>query len=199
MFGKRTTSEPVFQGSPAARAAQPAPEAPPRIGAVETKPANVQVQQAPKTSAPARVMTDTRSEDYYQIKSTIFNALIDTIDLFTSSGELVWSKVLDTPNGPWDHGEAGVAYLSEDASTLVVGDSANGHVYIFKGTLTPTATPTPAPKASGTPPAPVSAKPAGPPPLLAAIILLVALATISSAFFMRRRRRWPFGGSPSTP
>src|SRR5205085_9767394 len=29
----------------------------------------------------ARVMTDSRSEDYYQIKSTIFNALIDTIDL----------------------------------------------------------------------------------------------------------------------
>jgi len=83
MFGKRsTTSEPVFQGSPA-RSGPAAPEAPPRIGPVEPKPAsaNSQPQQAPKTSAPARVMTDSRSEDYYQIKSTIFNALIDTIDL----------------------------------------------------------------------------------------------------------------------
>ena len=115
--------------------------------------------------------------------------LIDSIDLFTKSGELVWSRVLDTPNGPWDHGEAGVAYLSQDASTLVVGDSANGHVYIFKGTLATTATPTTAPRSSGTLPAPVSATPDGSPPLIAGIILLVALATISSVFFLRRRRR----------
>jgi outer membrane protein assembly factor BamB len=114
---------------------------------------------------------------------------IDSVNLFTSGGELVWSKVLDTPNGPWDHGEAGVTYLSQDGSTLVVGDSANGHVYIFKGTLATTATPTPTPKSSDTLPAPVSAKPAGSPPLIAGIILLVALATICSALFLRRRRR----------
>jgi WD40 repeat protein len=123
---------------------------------------------------------------------------IDSVNLFTSSGELVWSRVLNTPNGPWDHGEAGVTYLSQDGSTLVVGDSANGHVYIFKGTLATMATRTTAPKPSGTLPAPVSAKPAGSPPLIAGIILLVALATISSAFFLRRRHRRPFGGSPPT-
>jgi hypothetical protein len=71
----------------------------------------------------------------------------------------------------------------------VVGDSANGHVYIFKGTLATTAAPTTAPKSSGTLPAPVSATPDGSPPLIAGIILLVALATISSVFFLRRRRR----------
>src|SRR5207247_4978801 len=39
-------------------------------------------QTAPQASKPvAKVVADTRSEDYYQIKSTIFNALIDTIDL----------------------------------------------------------------------------------------------------------------------
>ena len=38
------------------------------------------VTPAPKPQA-ARVVADNRSEDYYQIKTTIFNALIDTIDL----------------------------------------------------------------------------------------------------------------------
>src|SRR5476649_2800037 len=81
MFGKRTTSEPVFGGSPA----RPAPEAPPRVAPSDIKapaagfPA---AQAAPVASkAAARIVPDNRSEDYYQIKSTIFNALIDTIDL----------------------------------------------------------------------------------------------------------------------
>jgi pilus assembly protein CpaF len=88
MFGKRTTSEPVFAGSPAAR---PAPDAPPRVAAAETKPQGAPAQAAPVASkaqaapvaskVPARVVPDNRSDDYYQIKSTIFNALIDTIDL----------------------------------------------------------------------------------------------------------------------
>jgi pilus assembly protein CpaF len=37
-------------------------------------------QMAPKPSA-SRPLAEARSEDYYQIKTTIFNALIDTIDL----------------------------------------------------------------------------------------------------------------------
>src|SRR5476649_2720859 len=93
MFGKRTVSEPAFgKPAPAVReplnapltapegrglnnnsapaAAQPAPAAP------------AVLQMAPQASKPvARVVTDSRSDDYYQIKSTIFNALIDTIDL----------------------------------------------------------------------------------------------------------------------
>ena len=35
----------------------------------------------PVKPTPARVAADSRSEDYYQIKTTIFSALIDTIDL----------------------------------------------------------------------------------------------------------------------
>ncbi len=36
---------------------------------------------APKPSASRAPLAEARSEDYYQIKTTIFNALIDTIDL----------------------------------------------------------------------------------------------------------------------
>src|ERR1700712_3769618 len=76
MFGKRNVSEPAV-GKPAARepAVVPAAQPPP----VASAPA---AQSAPQPSKPvARAVTDSRSEDYYQIKSTIFNALIDTIDL----------------------------------------------------------------------------------------------------------------------
>src|SRR6478752_1082853 len=85
MFGKRTNSEPVFQGSPA-RAGKATPDAPPRVAPVESKlapppAATLPTGQTVKPSAAVRAITDNRSEDYYQIKSTIFNALIDTIDL----------------------------------------------------------------------------------------------------------------------
>jgi pilus assembly protein CpaF len=84
LFGKRTTSEPVFPGSPA-KPAKAGSEAPPRVAAPEVKappPGPPGAQAAPIASKPvARAIVDNRSEDYYQIKSTIFNALIDTIDL----------------------------------------------------------------------------------------------------------------------
>src|SRR6185437_5349878 len=84
MFGKRTASEPSFGKPPPARepAAPPprlAPEAP-AAAAPAPKPA-MQAAPQPSPKAAPRVITDNRSEDYYQIKSTIFNALIDTIDL----------------------------------------------------------------------------------------------------------------------
>src|ERR1700761_9551496 len=89
MFGKRTASEPAF-GKPAqarggrATAPPPTPREPQApAGAplpASDKPAS-QLAPQPSKPAPARVLTDNRSEDYYQIKSTIFNALIDTIDL----------------------------------------------------------------------------------------------------------------------
>src|SRR5437588_9356537 len=47
-------------------------------GGVAPRPANVAI--APSVAKPPPV-SDTRSDDYYQIKSTIFGALIDTIDL----------------------------------------------------------------------------------------------------------------------
>src|ERR1700750_383018 len=86
MFGKRTATEPSPGKPPVAR--EPA-VAPPRLAAeappsAAPKPAPKPAPMAPLAPAPkpvARVMADNRSEDYYQIKSTIFNALIDTIDL----------------------------------------------------------------------------------------------------------------------
>src|SRR6185437_4408939 len=82
MFGKRNASTDA-----AARPTPPAPPPPLAAGA----PPKAEASQAPQRSAPllvtpspksgARVPVDTRSEDYYQIKSTIFSALIDTIDL----------------------------------------------------------------------------------------------------------------------
>ena len=86
MFGKRSVTEPGL-GKPAASPREPAaartsalaPAAP----AAQAVPAPAPAPQAaPQPSKPSpRVIADTRSEDYYQIKSTIFNALIDTIDL----------------------------------------------------------------------------------------------------------------------
>src|SRR5471032_2188117 len=85
MFGKRTVSEPVF-GKPGRPTG--GPEAPPRVApetAASAAPApKSAVQMAPQPSKPAPAITrvvENRSDDYYQIKSTIFNALIDTIDL----------------------------------------------------------------------------------------------------------------------
>src|SRR5215471_2079184 len=80
MFGKRTASESA-QRKPAVAASEPAAAAP-RASAPASPAAAPAPQTAPQASKPAvRAVTDNRSEDYYQIKSTIFNALIDTIDL----------------------------------------------------------------------------------------------------------------------
>src|SRR5262249_40898395 len=76
MFGKRSVPETGF-GKPATPAREPAP-APAAPAAPEPAPAPQAVQPSKPTP---RAASDTRSEDYYQIKSTIFNALIDTIDL----------------------------------------------------------------------------------------------------------------------
>ncbi|MBX3505621.1 MAG: CpaF family protein [Parvibaculum sp.] len=77
MFGRRT------EGQPVARKPAPAPvqAEPPRSAGA---PAAAPKAPAPKPAAPARPApraSDHRSENYYQIKTTIFNALIDTIDL----------------------------------------------------------------------------------------------------------------------
>src|SRR6202012_3336937 len=89
MFGKRSGTETATaRKEPAARLSEsvppppmatgPAPAAPPRAAA----PPPQAVAQGPvmPSKAPTRA-PDQRSEDYYQIKTTIFGALIDTIDL----------------------------------------------------------------------------------------------------------------------
>jgi pilus assembly protein CpaF len=84
MFGKRSaTSE---QPRPVAR-----PAAPQAVGAEAPTSAAPKATASPPPAAPPPPMappkpvmthaTDARSEEYYQIKTTIFSALIDTIDL----------------------------------------------------------------------------------------------------------------------
>jgi pilus assembly protein CpaF len=79
MFGKRSNAATDTIPRPSAVAQAAAVEAPPRI-----EPAPMKVAQAAPvpSKAPPRVQQlDQRSEDYYQIKTLIFSALIDTIDL----------------------------------------------------------------------------------------------------------------------
>src|SRR5580698_5635533 len=84
MFGKRSTSE---QPKPVARPAAPAPVADasqkasqsPTPAAASAPPPSPPVAP-PKPVAP-RPVADARSDEYYQVKTTIFGALIDTIDL----------------------------------------------------------------------------------------------------------------------
>jgi pilus assembly protein CpaF len=78
MFGKRSASNdapPTQAASPAA--APPKADAPPRAAA----PSGAVQRSEPVKPSATKVATDSRSEDYYQIKTTIFSALIDTIDL----------------------------------------------------------------------------------------------------------------------
>ena len=89
MFGKRSASTELSRKAPPAPmrtegAHGPAASAeaedaarPPATTSTTSKPAAAPVS-APK---PAARVPDTRSEDYYQVKTNIFNALIDTIDL----------------------------------------------------------------------------------------------------------------------
>jgi outer membrane protein assembly factor BamB len=126
--------------------------------------------------------------------------MISGIDLFTRDGDLIWSTPIDTPNGPWDHGEAGVTYLSQDATTIVVGDNANGHVYIYKGTLTnlaapaspsasvPALTPTPMPSSSTNPLTTNVDQKTNPLFLVVGIPLMVVLIVIVGVVGLRHRR-----------
>ncbi len=84
MFGRRTEGQAAVPRKPAAA---PAPAAPRQEG---TSAAPAATAAAPKPLPPKQTVPkpavqtragDHRSENYYQIKTTIFNALIDTIDL----------------------------------------------------------------------------------------------------------------------
>src|ERR1700678_2118106 len=79
MFGKRSGSEPAIRIPAGVDARPPAGNAP-SVPRPTPAPLPRAEKIAPSPPPVAKVVDD-RSEDYYQIKSTIFNALIDTIDL----------------------------------------------------------------------------------------------------------------------
>src|SRR5579862_5114673 len=94
MFGKRSgtaTSEaprvapratpPGGADTPPKAAASAGAEAPPKIAPAAPPPPRPAAAPVNPKPAPRTAVIDTRSDDYYQIKSTIFSALIDTIDL----------------------------------------------------------------------------------------------------------------------
>ncbi|MBU6298809.1 MAG: CpaF family protein, partial [Alphaproteobacteria bacterium] len=76
MFGKRAADAPAKPVRPAERPRTAEP--PPPISGAKAPPPPV---AAARTVPPPAFAPDNRSEDYYQIKATIFSALIDTIDL----------------------------------------------------------------------------------------------------------------------
>ena len=77
MFGRRSTSD--VQTRPAGGAAAPV-AAPAAAKIVEQRPANVK-PATPAAKAPEPPQQRRHSEEYYDVKATVFNALIDTIDL----------------------------------------------------------------------------------------------------------------------
>ncbi|HWX61578.1 MAG TPA: CpaF family protein, partial [Bradyrhizobium sp.] len=72
MFGKRSGDNETRTMRPAASAPELAPAAAPRVAAAPPL--------AP-SRAPSPVVETRRSENYYQVKATIFGALIEAIDL----------------------------------------------------------------------------------------------------------------------
>ncbi|MEJ1967528.1 MAG: CpaF family protein [Rhizomicrobium sp.] len=82
MFGKRNAStDAPGRAAPPPAGLPPAAGLPPRAEP-QTAPRSAPLMVTPMPSKqPARIVADSRSEDYYQIKTTIFSALIDTIDL----------------------------------------------------------------------------------------------------------------------
>jgi pilus assembly protein CpaF len=88
MFGKRSATSEAPRGASAAAPArvEPSPArvasaAPPPPATSEASAPVGRPQTVPQASKLAAPLPDIRSDDYYQIKTTIFSALIDTIDL----------------------------------------------------------------------------------------------------------------------
>jgi pilus assembly protein CpaF len=85
MFGKR--SEGIQAPPPIMPAAQPAAQPHPASGATQVPDLAIQGGSPAAAAAAQAKMQSRRSENYYDIKTTIFNALIDAIDL-TQLGQL---------------------------------------------------------------------------------------------------------------
>jgi pilus assembly protein CpaF len=119
MFGKRGAPEELTRPTPPRQAATPAsvaadkpaaPKAsapPPKAATPPPQPAAASGAQAggrlnmvPTASVAPTISVDSRSDDYYQVKTTIFSALIDTIDLAPASSTSIWRarKIRDIVN-----------------------------------------------------------------------------------------------------
>ncbi|MEO1545064.1 MAG: CpaF family protein, partial [Pseudomonadota bacterium] len=86
MFGRRT-QDPTAQRAPVeapapkpVAATAPAPATAPSTEKAPEKPAVEQAPEQASATAPQPVVRR-HSEEYYDVKTTVFNALIDTIDL----------------------------------------------------------------------------------------------------------------------
>ena len=99
MFGKRNSTGAQVSSTPAPQQGPTAvPKAPP-VAAPDVPPSPTERSEAPSPAAPAQKVPveavpaprkapeSKRSEEYYDVKTTVFNALIDTIDL-TQLGKL---------------------------------------------------------------------------------------------------------------
>ena len=83
-FGKRVSGGNVAAPAKPAAPAAPKPEETPKAAAPAPAPkpaAPVPAKVKPPTPAPEEVVVTEKSEQYYATKTTVFNALIDTIDL----------------------------------------------------------------------------------------------------------------------
>ena len=79
MFGRRT-GEPR-QPTPAEVVASQETQEPEKVARATPTPAQEPVQEAPPPPRSGDGPSKARSEEYYDVKTTVFNALIDTIDL----------------------------------------------------------------------------------------------------------------------
>src|SRR6185436_9548292 len=91
MFGRRGAAEEFSRppvkpaatpaAAPAATPAKPAAASKPNPGSGPAPAASPAAGKVPTPSATPVAVVDNRSDEYYQIKTTIFSTLIDTIDL----------------------------------------------------------------------------------------------------------------------
>ena len=82
MFGKRSGPEGDQRATrPAASALEPASNAAPAVSRSPSPPTVSSPPLSPAKPPPAPAMEARRSDNYYQVKATIFGALIEAIDL----------------------------------------------------------------------------------------------------------------------
>src|SRR5271170_7971161 len=98
MFGKRPATSEQPRTTPRPAMPAPAAEGAPAASAPAAPPPAAPQASAPQPSKAAARVPEARSEEYYQIKTTIFSALIDTIDLAQLAPESAREEIRDIVN-----------------------------------------------------------------------------------------------------